>query len=269
MRIAIAGKGGTGKTTIAGTLARILARRGHDVLAIDADTNPNLATVLGIPPRDADAIVSLPRGLTKRQVNEDGTTWTKFDADPEALVDEYGMKGPDGVRLMIMGRVGHSGAGCLCSAHATVRGFLGEIVTRGDTERDVIVDMEAGLEHMSRGTGRHVNRLVAVLEPYYRSMETARNVVALAGELGVTDVVVIANKVRDEGDRSAIREFCRVHAMRLVGEVPYDAGLADAERAGGAPIDLAAGSPAIVAIESLADAIVGESEMAELSRSAT
>lgn len=111
MRIAIAGKGGTGKTTIAGTLARALARTGREVLAIDADTNPNLASVLGIPAASADAIVSLPRNLMQRQSNPDGTTSTVFAADPEALIREFAVRGPDEVRLMVMGRVGHGGAG--------------------------------------------------------------------------------------------------------------------------------------------------------------
>ena len=121
--------------------------------------------------------------------------------------------------------------------------------------------MEAGLEHLSRGTGRHVSRLVAVLEPYYRSMETARNVVTLATELGIPDVVVVANKVRDEADRSAIAEFCRAHAMRLVGEVPYDGTLAEVERRGDAPIDAGAGSSAVVAIQALAGALAGDAPM--------
>lgn len=111
MRIAIAGKGGTGKTTIAGTLARALARTGREVLAIDADTNPNLASVLGIPPESANAIVGLPRNLMKRVPNEDGTTTTVFTADPEALISEFAIRGPDDVQLMVMGRVGHGGAG--------------------------------------------------------------------------------------------------------------------------------------------------------------
>ncbi len=111
MRIAIAGKGGTGKTTIAGTMARALARSGRDVLAIDADTNPNLASVLGIPPSTAEAIVSLPRNLMQRQSNADGTTTTVFAADPEQLIGEFAVRGPDGVQLMVMGRVGHGGAG--------------------------------------------------------------------------------------------------------------------------------------------------------------
>jgi len=141
----------------------------------------------------------------------------------------------------------------MCSAHATVRGFLGEIAARGVSDRHIIVDMEAGLEHLSRGTGRHVSRLVAVLEPYYRSMETARNVAALATELGIGDVVVVANKVRDDADRTAIADFCRAHGMRLVGEVPFDGALAEVERSGRAPIDAAPESAAVRAISALAE----------------
>jgi CO dehydrogenase maturation factor len=153
----------------------------------------------------------------------------------------------------------------MCGAHATVRGFLGEIVARAESDRHIIVDMEAGLEHLSRGTGRHVSRLVAVLEPYYRSMETARNVAALASELGIGDVVVVANKVRDDGDRTAIADFCRAHAMQLVGEVPFDSALATVERAGGAPIDAAPSSPAVVAIRELATRLSSNTRTALIS----
>ena len=111
MRIAIAGKGGTGKTTIAETLARVLARRGREVLAIDADTNPNLAATLGIEATRARDVVGLPRTLMERRTLEDGTTKAVFAADPERVVEEYGVSGPDGVRLMVMGKVGHGGAG--------------------------------------------------------------------------------------------------------------------------------------------------------------
>lgn len=260
MRIAIAGKGGTGKTTIAGTLARVLARSSaRQVLAIDADTNPNLSSVLGIPRDRAEEIVTLPRNLMERRAQEDGTVKQFFVGDVEALVDEFGVTGPDDVRLLVMGKVGHAGSGCLCSAHASVRGFLGEIATRPTSDRHVVVDMEAGLEHLSRGTGRHVSRIVAVLEPYYRSMETARNVTSLARDLGVTDVVVVANKVRDDGDRAAISDFCRAHSMRLVGEVPFDAELATVERRGGSPIDDAPDSMAVRAIASLSSVLSDES----------
>ena len=135
------------------------------------------------------------------------------------------------------------------------------MVARAENDRHVVVDMEAGLEHLSRGTGKHVSRLVAVLEPYYRSMETARNVAALATELGIAEVVVIANKVRDAADRSAIADFCRAHDMRLVGEVPYDPKLAEVERVGGAPIDKAKGSPSVLAIEALAGPLSHDAPM--------
>ncbi len=112
MRIAIAGKGGTGKTTIAGTLARAVARQNkRGVLAIDADTNPNLASVLGISPAQAEEIVTLPRNLMERRTLEDGTVKQFFKGDTEALIGTYGVDGPDGVRLMVMGKVGHAGSG--------------------------------------------------------------------------------------------------------------------------------------------------------------
>ena len=122
-------------------------------------------------------------------------------------------------------------------------------------DRDVIVDMEAGLEHLSRGTGRHLSRFLAVLEPYYRSMETAQRVVALAAELGIADVVVLANKVRDDADRRAIAEFCAAHGMRLIGEIPYDPALAASERVGTPPIDHDPTGAAVSAIRALAQTL--------------
>lgn len=109
MRIAIAGKGGSGKTTIAGTLARILAREGRTVLAVDADTNPNLAATLGIS--KTQDVVGLPRTLMERQTQADGTVKAVFTQNAETVLDEYGAVGPDGVRLIVMGKVGHGGAG--------------------------------------------------------------------------------------------------------------------------------------------------------------
>lgn len=111
MRIAIAGKGGSGKTTISGTLARLLARAGRKVVAVDADTNPNLATTLGLRPDRARDIVALPRTLLKREVQPDGSVRSTFLRDPLEVLDEYGMAAPDGVRLVVMGAVGHGGAG--------------------------------------------------------------------------------------------------------------------------------------------------------------
>lgn len=111
LRLAIAGKGGSGKTTIAGTLARLLGQAGRPVVAVDADTNPNLATTLGIAPDRAHDIVALPRTLVKREQQADGTMKSTFVGDPREVLEEYGTSGPDGVRLVVMGAVGHGGVG--------------------------------------------------------------------------------------------------------------------------------------------------------------
>ncbi|MBA3558572.1 MAG: AAA family ATPase [Gemmatimonadaceae bacterium] len=111
MRVAIAGKGGTGKTTISGTLARVLARQGRKVLAIDADTTPNLAVTLGVPPERAQEMLDLPRNMMERQAQEDGTMKSVFIANSDEIISNYSATGPDGIRLLVMGKVNHGGAG--------------------------------------------------------------------------------------------------------------------------------------------------------------
>lgn len=140
----------------------------------------------------------------------------------------------------------------MCGAHATVRGLLGELVASSAADRDIIVDMEAGLEHLSRGTGRHVSRFLAVVEPYYRSMETARRIAELATELGIGEVDAVANKVRDAADRKAIADFCAAHSLPIIGEIPYDETLVASERAGVPPIDAQPPGPAVDAVRRLA-----------------
>lgn len=146
----------------------------------------------------------------------------------------------------------------MCGAHATVRGFLGELVAKSSDTFDIVVDMEAGLEHLSRGTGKHVSKFLAVVEPYYRSMETARRVADLASELGVSEVGAVLNKVRNDADRDAVASFCTTHHMKIVGEIPYDPGLADAERAGRPPLDYGPDFPSIAAMRRLATALVAD-----------
>ena len=141
----------------------------------------------------------------------------------------------------------------MCGAHATVRGLLGELVARSGLDaQDLVVDMEAGLEHLSRGTGRHVSRFIAVLEPYYRSMETVRRIGDLARELGIADMQVVTNKIRNDEDRAVIRDYCVAHRLEIIGEVPYDPALLDAERARQPPLDFAPAAPAIMALKDLA-----------------
>lgn len=145
----------------------------------------------------------------------------------------------------------------MCSAHAAVRGFVGELV-RHDDGGDVVLDMEAGLEHLSRGTGRHVDTVIAVLEPYYRSLETGRRVTELAQELGIARVLALANKVRTDEDRNAIGEYCERHGLQLLAEVPWDDTLLEAERAGTPPVDHAPDAPAVRAVAAALEKLLGD-----------
>lgn len=142
----------------------------------------------------------------------------------------------------------------MCRAHATVRGILGELVAQDD--KVTVVDMEASLEHLTRGTARHVETMLIVVEPYYRSLEAAARIRALAADLGIKGIYAVANKVRDPRDEEAIREFCRKHNLALIGILPYDQRVVEADRTGIAPMDYDAGSEAVVTIMRLAEELV-------------
>lgn len=142
----------------------------------------------------------------------------------------------------------------MCRAHATVRGLLGEIV--GGAKDVAVADMEAGLEHLSRGTPRHADRVLAVLEPYYRSLETAARVVELAHELGVRNVKAVANKVRGEADRAAIATFCKARGLDLIAIVPHDDAVLEADREGHAILDRAPDCAAVRAIQALSQQLM-------------
>lgn len=250
MKLAVAGKGGSGKTSISGTMARVLARSGHEVLAIDGDSNPNLALTLGIPAERINEVPTLPRDLVKR--TDDGVELTTTFADVRA---SHSIQGPDGVTLLVMANPQHAGTGCLCGMHATVRTLIG---AAGDGAGEVcILDTEATPEHLSRGTAKYADAMVCVVEPWFKSLETGRRMAVLAKDLGLDDVKLIANKVRDERELEAVRQFAAQHDLELCGVVPFDDSLLDAERAGAAPLDFAPDSAAVSAIAQLAQEIAG------------
>lgn len=138
----------------------------------------------------------------------------------------------------------------MCRAHAGVRHLLNNLLEEEGVV--TIVDMEAGLEHLSRGTERGVDTLLVVLEPYFKALETARRAAELGRELGIGRIAGVANKLRDEEDRAAVRSYAAEHGLELAGEIPFDDAVRRAEQAGRAPIDVPQ-APAVRAIESLAD----------------
>lgn len=245
MRIALAGKGGAGKTTISATLARLEARRGAAVVAVDADSNPNLGVALGLDPVMANMAASLPFALVSRRL--DGPALTSSVA---TVLDSHGVLCPDGVRLVMMGGPGHAEEGCLCSAHATVCALLGDIGE--DPSAVAVIDLEASPEHLSRGTVRNADVLLLVTEPYYRSLEATRRQAALASELPILRVAVVANKLRSAEDADAVREFCSRHGMEMVAEIPWGEEALAGDRARIPLIDTAPDGDVVAAVARLA-----------------
>ncbi len=255
MKIALVGKGGSGKTTLAGTLARVLARRQHRVLAIDGDPNPNLALTLGMSRADANQVRSIPSSLVESVTTAPGQSSLRMTMERSQVLGEYAAQAPDGVKLIVMGKPadGSAGSGCMCASHRAVRGLIAEM---SDSGEHTVTDMEAGLEHLKRGTARNVEAMLIVAEPYYRSLEAASRTFSLANELKIPHVYAIANKVRGDADRDAIATYCAQHGMPVLGVVPFDDEFAAAERAEMAPVDFAAGSAGMRAIEAVADRVI-------------
>ena len=240
MRVAVAGKGGAGKTTISATLARLCGRAGYPVIAIDADPNPNLAAALGVP--DGAALRALPPSVVSRRLVGDALAAPVAD-----VLTRYGTPGPDGTQLVVITAPDHAGEGCLCSSHAAVAALLADLRTVGG-QRAVLVDMEASPEHLSRGTAADVDLMLLVTEPYYRSLETTIRLAALAAQTAITEVRVVANKLRSHADADAVREFCQRHGLRLAAEVPWSEAAATADRAARPLIDAAPDDAAVRAI---------------------
>ena len=253
MKLAIAGKGGVGKTTIAGTLARILAHDHQRVLALDVDSNPNLASSLGVSREQVAQATSVPYGLTEWREDDEGKAYVHLRQPIPQFIADYGVPAPDGVQLLVMGQVLEASVGCRCEAHAVARGITGHLMGEADV---VVLDMEAGLEHLGRGTTEHVDLLLIVVEPYYRALEAATRIRDLAVGLNVPQMVVVANRIRTDREQEAVAQHCLKHDLELAAVIPYDEAIVDAELRGVAPIDQAPQSPAIQAIRSLATALV-------------
>ena len=245
LRVAVAGKGGAGKTTLSSTLARLFAREGHDVIVVDGDSNPNVATALGIDRERAEAIQPLPMGLVSRNLKGNAA----LKEPVMDIVRRFGGAAPDDVHVLKMAMPAHADEGCLCSAHATVSALLADIEELENTVS--ILDLEASPEHLSRGTTRHVDALLLVVEPYYRSFETAKRMAALAAELPIPVVGVVANKLRSPDDASAIAEYCTRHGLTLLGELPWSTEVLDADKAEIPVIDFDPSGPVVAAVSKL------------------
>ena len=245
MKIAISGKGGVGKTTIAGILSRLLARENKRVLALDGDSNPNLAHTLGISREQIEQLPAVPMGLTEWREDAEGKAYVHLRQPVTEFIADYGIPAPDGVQLILTGEVEKASAGCRCEAHAVARGITGQLVAEADV---AVLDMEAGLEHLGRGTTENVDILLIVTEPYYRSLEAASRIRDLAQQLDLPQILTIANRVRTSQDAAAIQQYCQKHDLKLIATIPFDEMLMTAEIEGQAALDFAPYSPAVQAV---------------------
>ena len=237
MKIAVTGKGGVGKTTFAAVLARLYAEEGKKVLCADVDPDANLGLALGFTEEDLAKIIPISemKDLIKERTKAD--EFNKFfiinpkvDDLPDNLSYEI-----NGVKLMVMGTVKAGGSGCVCPEHVMIKRILSHLIVARDDV--VILDMEAGLEHLARGTTSFVDAFIVVIEPGARSVQTYHSVKRLAADLGVKQVFVVANKVRDEYDEEFVKS--QIPAEDLLGMIHYSGKVADADRKAASPYDIA------------------------------
>ncbi len=240
MKIVIAGKGGVGKTTVSGTLARALARAGHPVLALDADLNPMLGVSLGVGADETDLLVAARQAVAAGEAEHEPTL--------EGIVERFGADAPDGVRLVVASRLDVINPGCQCC------GVNPENLVRDleHGERTVVCDLEAGLGTLERLEPGQADVVLVVANPTAKSLEVARRAVELAS--GLAEIVVIANRVGDDSDLDLMRE---VLGDRELIVIPEDPVIVAADREGTAPIDLDADAPGVSAIVALADRLSG------------
>lgn len=242
MKVVVTGKGGVGKTTISGTLARALARSGRRVIALDADTNPMLGISLGVGPEATEALVGVRQGLD--------TGETEHERSTHGFVERFGRDAPDGVRLVVANRIERPDPGCPCCG-VSAESLLREL-ERGDAA--VVGDLEAGIGTMLRLRAGDADAVVVVAQPTAKSIEVARRAVEIAA-VKAGRVLVVANRVRGEEDLAVIRA---VLGDREIHVVPDDDAIARADREGRAPLDVDGEAPGVRAVIALADRLTGD-----------
>lgn len=238
MKVAITGKGGVGKTTLASLLARVYASEGKAVMAIDANPDANLGLALGIPPEEVDwitPIAEMSELIEERTGAKPGSGAPYFKLNPKVddIPERFSSK-IDGVRLLIMGTVKTAGSGCMCPESALLRSLVNHLIFR---ESDVVVmDMDAGMEHIGRGTAQGVDAFIIVVEPGKRSIQTAGAIRNLAAQLGL-DCYVVGSKVSSDRDRQFIAD--NLPDFDILGFMSYNPDVREADIKGVSVFDAA------------------------------
>lgn len=238
MKIAISGKGGVGKSTLAGTLALLLAEHGRRVVAVDADPVANLAVALGLSAEQQAAIVPIAEQIalieerTGAKVKQYGQMF-KLNPHVADITETYATL-HRGVALLVLGAVQRGGGGCACPESILIRALVTDLVLyRQDA---LVMDMEAGIEHLGRGTARGVDTMVVVVEPGQRAIDCARRVVRMCGEVGIKDICFVANKITCPADEAFVRQA--LPEGEWVGWIPFAESIRQADRSATAVLDV-------------------------------
>ncbi|MEE9400137.1 MAG: carbon monoxide dehydrogenase accessory protein CooC [Dehalococcoidales bacterium] len=229
MKIAVSGKGGVGKTLLASLLSKVFAESGYSVIAIDADPDANLAATLGFPhPEKILPISEMKDLVAERTGARPGKTEVYFKLNPKVddLPEKYWQE-LNGVKLMVMGRAKRGGSGCYCSENVLLKALISHLLLIRDEV--IIMDMEAGIEHLGRATASAVDKLIMVVEPGRRSIETAHTIKGLAQDIGLQNIGVVGNKIRSQSDREFL--ISSLPAFDFLGFIPFDQAIVDADLA--------------------------------------
>jgi CO dehydrogenase maturation factor len=249
LKIAVSGKGGVGKTTLSAFLVRWFAGQGKNVLAIDADPDANLAHGLGTGgAADIVPISAMKDLVAERTESMPGAFGGFFKMNPKVddLPEMLAVTIGEGIRLMVMGGVKKGGMGCVCPESVLLKNLVQHLILRRDEV--VVMDMEAGIEHLGRATSGSVDCLIVVVEPGRRSIDTALKIKDLAGDIGLQKVFLVGNKIRNRKDQDFLSDA--LPHFRFLGFIPYDGQIIEADLRGIFPEDMAAET--IAAFEGIA-----------------
>jgi CO dehydrogenase maturation factor len=237
MKIAVSGKGGSGKSTVAAVLSRMLARDGGRVLSLDCDPDANLASALGFGAEELSRVIPVSRQIalieerTGAKVRRYGQMF-KLNPDVSDVADNHAVT-HNGVSLLVLGAAQSGGGGCACPESVFIKALVADLILcKNDA---LVMDMEAGIEHLGRGTARGVDVMLVIVEPGQNSVDCAKRVIKMTGQIGIKNILLIANKVRSEADEKFIRDSLAGYGF--AGVIPFSDAVRESDRPGRSAFD--------------------------------
>ncbi len=267
VKIAVTGKGGVGKTTITAGLARAFSRRGYKVVALDVDPSPNLLSSLGceenINMENIEPLMEKSDLIRERTGAPPQGYGLVFKLNPKVddILDRFGIRCKDDVKLLVLGTIKQGGGGCFCPANAFARRLVDYLSGGVDV---LLMDMEAGVEHLGRGTTRTVEILLTVVEPSLKSVETTKHIKKLASDLGIKKVLAVINKVKSAEEEKLISDSLQKVGVPLIYKIPYDEAMMKADLEGVSIFDLKEGNQMFKRMEELSKILEKEVEFPKI-----